>query len=564
MSVTSNLPTGGKSGGGSSTDSQNIAEIKQNTEALLVDSETLKTAAGQTQAMYEGTGMENAPLYATGIAPDNMKEMIVVPKNSAVRIRFTEPEDTFIDGQLVCSVKGVKVVAKVGSYPAHENDGFVVLQNEEKGKYAQEAFEYGELTNGVQYYFGFFPYSDHGVFNRNSANRKTATPKEQLLFAFKIDKNNTDPYTSVTYLEDAVGMTPAHMDYAKGVFDYGSWKDVWFVEENKPYMVKYDGTPDYQLDPNNHALKLNGEDSDVANPDYAGNAMAKFPLVWLKQWDDGNFEYCNISNVQIDDTYHAYAHQRADGSIMEYKWLRMYGGSEVSGKLRSLSGRALMQSKTRQQEVTLATANGENWYTTAQCDRNLLDMLLLLISKDQDAQNAFGNGNLNYNSSNTATYGMLSTGTMNKAGQFYGYNDLTHQVKVFYIEKWWAEQWEATAGYINDKGVIKIKMTKPYNFTGAGYDNTGTTMSGTSGGYVSTTKMTEWGRLPIVVSGAEKTGPCAGAWFNNSQVDYAFSAGDCSYGLRCAPGVCVGVSALASYVGWYFSAGLSCDQPKAA
>ena len=40
-------------------------------------------------------------------------------------------------------------------------------------------------------------------------------------YGVKIRKDDINPITRVTYLYDAVGMTPAHMDFSRGVFDFG-------------------------------------------------------------------------------------------------------------------------------------------------------------------------------------------------------------------------------------------------------------------------------------------------------------------------------------------------------
>lgn len=83
------------------------------------------------------------------------------------------------------------------------------------------------------------------------------------IYGFHIDSEESDPYACVTYLEDAVGMTPAHMNYATGEFDYGSWEDAFFMP--KPCMLKYDGTVDYYLDPNDYSKKEDGTASDVTD-----------------------------------------------------------------------------------------------------------------------------------------------------------------------------------------------------------------------------------------------------------------------------------------------------------
>ena len=53
------------------------------------------------------------------------------------------------------------------------------------------------------------------------------------IYGMHIDGSESDPDSMITYLEDAVGMTPAYMDYTNDVFNYGSWGDVWFVKECK-------------------------------------------------------------------------------------------------------------------------------------------------------------------------------------------------------------------------------------------------------------------------------------------------------------------------------------------
>lgn len=59
-------------------------------------------------------------------------------------------------------------------------------------------------------------------------------------YGLKINKNDSNPATRCTYLFDAVGMTPAAMNYSTGAFDFGDWGDVFFVKNNYPAMVRYD------------------------------------------------------------------------------------------------------------------------------------------------------------------------------------------------------------------------------------------------------------------------------------------------------------------------------------
>ncbi len=383
-------------------------------------------------------------------------------------------------------------------------------------------------------------------------------------YGYRIKKTEGGPGARVEYLFDAVGMTPAHMDFTRGVFDYGDWGDKWFITDNKPLMLKSNGTVDYYLNPNNYAEKEDGTASDIANTAYDGNAMAQIPLAWVYRYEDTNYIYEIVSDVQYDENYKALAHTRADGTIADYYYWSMYGGSGSASKIRSLSGQTLAQSLTAAQEIAGCQANGENWYTHTWSQRELIRTLLILMGKSTDTQSVYGYGNCR---SATAASGMLATGTLNAMGQFFGYSDATHQVKVFHIEKFWGDQWDRTAGVINSGGKIYVKMTPEspgYRVTDVnGYTNTGATLSGTTGGYISGAIGGEYGIIPTTISGSGSTYYCDGAWFNNSQLDYLL-CGDSAIGAAALGGAFTFVvSDAPTGTGWHVGCGLSCEMPAA-
>lgn len=495
-----------------------------------------------------------------GIEPSNLAMFSVTAGDGILKVRFTEPADTVIDGQTLCTWKGCRVVYKQGEMPVDETDGIFIEDVEEKGKYTSKDIVISGLVNGEEYFVRVFPYSDQGVFNRNEANVRVGVPKEYTLLGFRINKKDSNPKTRVEYLEAAVGLTPAGVNLSTGAFSYGGFGDFWFVTENKPFMVKYDGTPDYELNPNDYTKKLDGSASDVSNKSYAGNCMAKIPLVWMKQFEQGDYEYCYICDIQLDDSYKAYAHQREDGSIMDYIWLSCFEGALDSSKIRSIKGLTPMANQTGTNELTYAANNGEKWTTRTWSQRNLINMLLILMSKSTDSQTAFGYGYHTGGSSSSPNY--LTTGGAHNKGQFYGTNANRDYVKVFHIENWWGDIWERIAGLLNVNGKIYTKMTKPYNTTGSGYKNTNLTPAGTSGGYVSGDNMSDQGLLPVTASGSQTTYVCDGLWFNNSQVDYAIVGGASDNGFL-AGAFCVNLYDIVSYSSWDVGAALSCEQPSA-
>lgn len=377
-------------------------------------------------------------------------------------------------------------------------------------------------------------------------------------YGVKIRKGDINPITRVTYLYDAVGMTPAHMDFSRGVFDFGGWADIWFVKNNYPCMLKYDGTEDYKLNPNNYALKADGTPSDIANMDYAGNAMSAIPLVWIKQYEDAEHEYIILCEKQYDEDFHAYAHTRADESIMDVKYLAMFKGSYDGTRLRSMSGDSLVHGRA-QTEIDRAAANNQNgadiWRTRSWADRNLVNCLLTVISRSDDSQTVFGAGN-------TTSGELLKTGTLNDKGQFFGYEETDKQVKVFHIEGWWGDQWERIVGILGDYGKVKVKMIPPYNLTGEGYTDTGISWSGWNSGFIKNTVMSHLGRIPNELEQNAKHIP-DWCWFDNDNINIALVGGSCNNGAYCGAAYLL-LNVAASGTSWTIGAALSCEQPSAA
>lgn len=337
------------------------------------------------------------------------------------------------------------------------------------------------------------------------------------VYGFTVTKAESNPASRVTYTHDAVGKTPAYMDYANSAFNYGDWADVWFVADNKPLMLKSDGTVDYYLDPDDYTKKADGVTaSDVANTSYDGNAMAQFPLAYFKRYEDTTYQYEIVADAQWSSDFKAYAHTDANGSIKDYFYWSLFGGSGSSSKIRSLKGQALAKSLTAAQEISGATANGVGWYTHTWSQHEYIRTLLVLIGKSTDTQAVFGNGN---GHSGTEA-DLLTTGTLSDKGQFFGYFDTNKQVKVFHVEKFWGDQLDRTAGMISASGQLYYKMTPEaggYQIDNVtGYVNSGVTISGTSGGYISATKCGEFGCIPYQLIGSQSTYECDSVWFSNS------------------------------------------------
>jgi len=356
----------------------------------------------------------------------------------------------------------------------------------------------------------------------------------------KIDTMNPDPYTSVSYVFDAAGMTPATFTFGgvDGKMDSQNYGDWWpFINAIcRPVMLNPDGSVAYELDHTDQTKKLDGSASDISSTAHNMNAMVEFKKLWYRVYTDGTDLYIVFSNVQYDPNYVANAFTNADGEINDRFYYSMFEGSNVSNKLRSLAAGVVMAGATGATEIDYADNNGAGWYITSYSQHNFIALLHVLIGKSLDCQTVFGRGN-----ESGSAY--IDPGALKAEGPFSGYNSSASAVKTFYIEHFWANYWKRCAGllYRNDAGTGKIYVrTSPdYNETGDGYTDTGVTPSGTVlGDNIKSVVASANAVIPAVSTGASaSTYFPDGLWWSlpadSGDCHFAFVAGSRTLGALC-------------------------------
>jgi hypothetical protein len=273
--------------------------------------------------------------------------------------------------------------------------------------------------------------------------------------------------------------------------------------------------------------------------------MSEIPLVYIKRWEDTNYNYIAISNNPVDDSYKAYAHTNANGIIKPKIYLPMFKGSVVSNKLRSIAGQFPTGNTTGPQEVSYAEACGSGWQIWDWAKHELIADLLTLISRSTDSKTAFGNGDINsyrnvspdYGKQPTGGYcskfGDLSTFAVVSNRQFYGKDDDLHHVTIFYIEDFWGNRLDRCLGLNLDSDVYKVKMIPPYALD---TDSTYTTVSSVSvpsSNWLKNVSTGDYGGLPSETGATETTGFCNRFYKSSSSVRLALFGGYCSYGSFC-------------------------------
>lgn len=515
----------------------------------LVADIKVSTVFADSRASATGTYYYAAFPYTTqGVYNRNKANRVVVNEPEpmkafsakSVYVAATNKATVEITAKLPSGVAGAVIRRSTTGYPATENDGDLFKKITADGTYIDD-----NVTVGVVYYYSAFPYTSTGAYNRSEMNRTSVTPKKRdYLFGYDLIKATSSPTGRVTYPSDVdnATFTPAVMNFSTSMFVYGGWNfDPGEKFMPRPCMLTYAGKVDHYLNPNDYTKKVDGSASKVADTSFGGNAMMEWPKIYTKRWEENGIYHFRCSDTPQDDTWDCWCNYDRNNNQIDHFYTPIYFGSkDSSNRLRSISGTANSISTTADTEITYAKANGADWYTEVLADRLLLQDLCVLMAKSTECQTAFGYGRCKSSNGDS-----IAPGTMNTKGMFWGSNNQTSGVKVFGMENPWGNLWRRTAGWINDKGIQKVKLTRgthdgstvtDYNTTGNGYKTiSGANPAGTSGGYIKTMKTEVFGRLPVEASGSSSTYEADGLWFNNSQANYAFVGGRWSDGLLVGP-----------------------------
>ena len=94
------------------------------------------------------------------------------------------------------------------------------------------------------------------------------------------------------------------------------------------------------------------------------------------------------------------------------------------------------------------------------------------------------------------------------------------------------------------------------NVTLTGYTNTGLSLSGTNGGYISAASCSQFGVIPTVVSGSAGTYFCDVGWFNGGGVCYPIVGACASHASAFGGAFAFAVNSVPSYTAWSRGCGL--------
>lgn len=437
---------------------------------------------------YNGSEWVTIETGGSGFPPANCTDISMTQGNSRLTIKWTDPNDTVVDGVTIVAWAGTKLVRKIGSFPTSEVDGTLVVNSTTRNAYRSTGFTDTGLTNGVTYYYKLFPYSDKGQVTNSPDNQITGVPQAYKTFGVSINLGNSNPESAVTYTDDAISMTPGS----------SAWDSQNIFKDIKPCVLK-NGVVQYYLNPLNFAQKADGTSADITSGT-AGDVMIEIPKTGFQISTVGTTLTIKVTDDPNKSGFKYYAHTRSTEGDRQKLYIGAYLGYTSGSALRSLSGKSPTPNKTIGAFRTEAKANGSAYDLVSFYPLTLLQCLFLVRFKNLNSQAALGRGYVDGNSAS------IATGNTNAKGMNYGETTGKQQMKFLGIEDFWGNMYWWIDGLWSDANRNMCTAFQNFNDTGANYTSRGQGATANIGNYMSKPQGTnETGFIAKEVSGSATT-----------------------------------------------------------
>ena len=289
---------------------------------------------------------------------------------------------------------------------------------------------------------------------------------------FRGGANNIYEYE---YLYDAAGKQPATYDATTGNVNLGGWSTAFFITNNYPCMLNFDGTEAYRLNPNDFSKKEDGTTSDYNNINFDGNAMSCFNChIWIKCYYQDGWCYIEVSDRKLDNDFVDYPYIQSNGVHSNRIYYPMYSGiMDSSNRLRSIaSGDMRSLIDTHSNLVSAASRNGKRWQIRSFAFMSWINSLILMMfrglgvlnlgSTDKIYQNgvSYNKGQFSYKTvSNSYVHNTFFCEWLWCSRIWTSRDDLVYDV---YNGMYYKIDEETVSGRTYDSPFIYYKMYPPY------------------------------------------------------------------------------------------------------
>ena len=333
----------------------------------------------------------------------------------------------------------------------------------------------------------------------------SVTTSNVQTYGVKVMENNSNPNTSVTYIEGAVGVNPANSTSLGGwanKFPFDKIRIVGFKNGQVVKEIKKEDCTKY--------IDGTTVPTDV-------DVMVEIPKFYYKFTNISNGYELRISNTKIEGS-DCYAH-KVGGVEKDFIYIAKYLGYIDGNKMRSRSGVSPSGNYTISQFRQYANNVGSGYQPNNYLSRTAVLILYLIAYKNLNSQQALGYGYANGNSSSH------QTGGTNTKGLVYGESGGKQQMCFLGIEDFWGNMYQFVDGMkLNGYNIMVATNNKSFNDSASGYENVGTTKS-LSGRIDKVAHTNKGGFFPMSTSGSDTTyycdygyansgsfGCCGGSW----------------------------------------------------
>lgn len=308
------------------------------------------------------------------------------------------------------------------------------------------------------------------------------------IYGIRVMENNSNPETSVTYINDAIGVSPATQT------TLGGWVDKYPF--NKIRIVGFkDGKVVKEIKKDNKAQYTDGSivPTDV-------DVMVEIPKVYWKFTKISNGYEVQISGGKFEGS-DCYAHKVGDIE-KDFIYIGAYLGYLQNLKLRSISDYPISTNISLGNARNNCRANGSgyqqlNWYSIC-----IIQILYLIAYKNLDSQVALGYGNVALDGNKKTTGGSKNKGFVFGGNRY-------EQMCFLGIEDLWGNCWQWVDGIFCDKNrnVLISPDNKTFNDNGLGYTKVGQ-LSSLNGRISKVHGTNQLCFLPIETNGSDTTYYC--------------------------------------------------------
>ncbi len=385
------------------------------------------------------------------------------------------------------------------------------------------------------------------VYENTQKLLNNLVPLDSPVYGMIIHEADLDPATRVEYIGANKDFTPMMMNMDTHIMDYGSWGNWEWLKANKPVMANWGGGIEYYLNENDYTKKASdGSASDVANVNYAGNAMAVIKKIYTHTYKIGYDRYVLFCERKLTDDFKPIGFDVL-GKERDYMLIPLfYGSIDGNGKMRSIAGQWSWGTATGNTSDTNVTANVTTEVQNAAIKKtdpealffggalmNTLADICVMLTRSTNTQASFGAGmSTSYVNDKEQKHG-TKVNTVIGGGQFYGSKDEKSFNKVFHSCVLGSQMlWQRDPYTLLVNGIIKVSPDYTYDLTGAKYIDTGVKLA-SNNYYAITQVIPGFGAVPTAeVICTSLTGYCDHTWVTATDVRVSFRLGGCGDGAH--------------------------------